>query len=174
MKSDIKILDPSDWYNISKRDIINKGGIGCVKNREMIDIVKILYPNYDWDLDMFKKSAISKAQRFIIKHIKEKFPNNKIIINDRKTIHNPYTNHYLELDIYLPELCLAIEYDGKQHFQIIESRGGKEEYDKIQMRDFIKNEVCKELNIKLLRIHYLEKNIKNFIDNNLYIYYNNR
>lgn len=56
----------------------------------------------------------------------------KVLHNDRKVLNGK------ELDIYLPDLNFAIEYDGK--------------YWHNQQKDAIKDEMCKELNIKLYRV----------------------
>jgi hypothetical protein len=58
----------------------------------------------------------------------------------------------LKFDFYLPEYNMAIEFDGEQHFTSIHSFnrniGESELYDKI------KNDYCKDNNIKLIRIPY--------------------
>ena len=50
-----------------------------------------------------------------------------------------------------------IEYDGEQHFKPKERFGGKEEFIKTKERDHVKNEYCRNKNIKLLRIPYWKK-----------------
>lgn len=77
----------------------------------------------------------SKAEDFLVNLIKEKFPNIKIVTNDRKTLSNN-----LEIDIWLPELPLAIELNGPVHYFNL---WGK--LEEIQNRDFLKQ---KELQIK--------------------------
>jgi len=87
----------------------------------------------------------SHLEDYIYDIIKEK-TNQKynIIKNDRNTILNPYTNHYLELDIYCPELKWAIEISGKRWHD-------KEE---VKKRDLIKKQECKKIGIDLLVIWY--------------------
>ena len=60
----------------------------------------------------------------------------------------------LFFDFYLPEHNICIEYDGEQHFQIIEKWGGEEGLKIRKERDEIKNNFCKNNNIKLIRIRY--------------------
>ena len=62
----------------------------------------------------------------------------------------------LPFDFYLPEHNICIEYDGIQHFESIKYFGGEKSLFGVQKRDQIKNEYCKNNNIKLIRI----KNIK--------------
>lgn len=70
---------------------------------------------------------------------------------------NPKTGYKLEFDFYLSEYNCCIEYDGKQHFEYQENTAGwnnKENFEKVQYRDNIKNNYCEEHNIKLIRIPY--------------------
>ena len=62
----------------------------------------------------------------------------------------------LPFDFYLPKYNCCIEYDGIQHFEIIEFFGGLDKFIDTKIRDTIKNEYCKKNNIKLIRISYLE------------------
>lgn len=54
------------------------------------------------------------------------------------------------LDFYLPEYKIAIECQGKQHFEPREHFGGKDGFDKVINRDNIKRELCEKEGIKLL------------------------
>lgn len=54
-----------------------------------------------------------------------------------------------ELDIYIPKLKLAIEWNGKIHYQPIY---GQEKLDKIQYRDYKKQLICQRENIDLIVI----------------------
>jgi hypothetical protein len=58
----------------------------------------------------------------------------------------------LRFDFYLPEQNTLIEYDGEPHFV----KRGKygEKFENRQQNDKIKNQFCKDNNIKLIRIHY--------------------
>ena len=60
----------------------------------------------------------------------------------------------LSFDFYLVEKNMCIEYDGIQHFEPIDKWGGLERFEKQTFNDKIKNEYCKNNEIKLLRIAY--------------------
>lgn len=62
----------------------------------------------------------------------------------------------LPFDFYLPDLNICVEYDGRYHFEIIEQWGGINNLIYVQKNDEIKNNYCKENNIKLIRIKYDE------------------
>ena len=63
-----------------------------------------------------------------------------------------------------------LEYDGQQHYESIEYFGGEEAFEKNQIRDEIKNNYCKEHNIKLVRLKYdlTGDEIKEIIINTIY------
>lgn len=64
----------------------------------------------------------------------------------------------LPFDFYLPEYNILIEYDGEQHFKV--AFGQTEEKLILQKQyDEIKNQWCKDNNIKLIRIPYYKKEI---------------
>jgi len=69
----------------------------------------------------------------------------------------------LRFDFYLTELNTVIEFDGEQHFEVKEHWGGEKEFNNIKMRDYIKNKYCINNNIKIIRIPYWEKNIRDFL-----------
>lgn len=66
-------------------------------------------------------------------------------------------------DFYLPKLKIAIEYDGKQHFEPIDYYGGMDALQETQRRDKIKNQFCLDNDITLFRIPYTEINNINAI-----------
>ena len=66
----------------------------------------------------------------------------------------------LPFDFYLPEHNMCIEYDGRQHYEIIKLWGGEEGFIDTKNKDNIKNTYCKNNKIKLLRIKYSE-NVEN-------------
>ena len=63
--------------------------------------------------------------------------------------------------------CL-IEYDGEQHYQNKEFFGGEEGFKQRQYNDQIKNQYCKDNNIKLIRIPYWDfDNIEDILNEEL-------
>lgn len=66
----------------------------------------------------------------------------------------------LPFDFYIPSLNIAIEYDGKQHFEVVpfskDENKNIENFKRCQQNDKIKTQYCKDNNIKLVRIPYTE------------------
>ena len=74
----------------------------------------------------------------------------------------------LPFDFYLPSYNILIEYDGKQHYEIVEHFGGLDGFILTKIRDTIKDIYCKDNDIKLIRIPYWDfDNIENIINKEL-------
>lgn len=71
---------------------------------------------------------------------------------------NPKTNCKLRYDFYLPDYNCCIEYDGYTHFIANGGWNTKENLQGILYRDEIKNNFCKNNNIRLIRIPYTDFN----------------
>ena len=61
----------------------------------------------------------------------------------------------LEFDFYLSNMNVVIEYDGEYHYMVT-NRNNNEDFKNQKHRDSIKDEYCKNNNIKLIRIPYWE------------------
>ncbi|WP_435158652.1 hypothetical protein [Haladaptatus sp. DFWS20] len=81
------------------------------------------------------------------------------------TCYNEYTirRHYrpdflggLELDIYLEEADIGIEYQGVQHYEVVEHWGGEEGLQKRQHRDQVKQNLCEEHGVTLVYVRHDE------------------
>lgn len=85
---------------------------------------------------------------------------NNIIFEREKIFENcklPNSTKPLRFDFYVNNQYL-IEYDGLQHFQVVEHWGGQEGFKKRQEADKFKDIWCKENNIPLIRIPYTKIN----------------
>jgi very-short-patch-repair endonuclease len=93
---------------------------------------------------------------------------NNILYERQKKFDKCIYKSKLFFDFYLPEYNICIEYDGLQHFDIINYFGGEKNFKLMKIRDRIKNDYCKKNNIKLIRIKYNEN-----IDEKLFFLKNN-
>ena len=60
----------------------------------------------------------------------------------------------LRLDFYLPELALAIEHQGEQHYRPVNAFGGEGAFVKVQQRDRQKRLKCKEQGVSLVEVRF--------------------
>lgn len=86
---------------------------------------------------------LSRGEELLRMFIKRCFPNYKQEYNVRSLgIINPVTKAQLELDIYIPELKIGFEFNGRQH------RTDREQ----AKRDLEKTKQCKQKGIKLIKV----------------------
>ena len=76
----------------------------------------------------------------------------------KKNLRIVKTNYHYDYNI-------CIEFDGRQHYESIDYFGGDITLNKIKNRDKIKNDFCKNNNIRLIRIKHNENvNLLNLIN----------
>lgn len=104
--------------------------------------------------------------------IRKMFPNKKIIRHYR-----PKWLSGLELDVYIPDIKLAFEYNGIQHYEPVDYFGGINSFKKQVKRDQLKKELCASRNVDLIIVKYdenlsielLNQKIKNNTGNSIRI-----
>lgn len=108
------------------------------------------------------KCSESKGER----EIRQLLDSNEIVYESQMIFDGCFDIKPLPFDFYLPEYNLCIEYDGEQHYRPIEYFGGQKAFELRKKHDQIKNEYCKNNNIRLVRIPYfadVEEELNNFL-----------
>jgi hypothetical protein len=83
---------------------------------------------------------------------------NNFLFEREKTFDDCKNKEKLPFDFYLSDINTIIEFDGEQHFKPMGYFGGLKKLLYTQQNDKIKNEYCKNNNIRLIRIPYYEIN----------------
>lgn len=81
-------------------------------------------------------------------------------------LNNPVTGskHNLELDCYNAELALAIEYNGRQHYEYTPFfHKNKEAFYNQKYRDDMKRRMCQQAGITLIEVPYNVGNIEEYL-----------
>jgi very-short-patch-repair endonuclease len=106
---------------------------------------------------------VSKGSKELLEIVQQLFPNQRVELE-----YNIASQGGLFLDIYLPRLKIAFEYDGPQHFTYSKHfHGNREAFFKARHRDAEKNELCEQRGITLIRVAYNESMTKEDIMNKL-------
>lgn len=96
-----------------------------------------------------------KTEELVYNIIKKLYRQYKVIYQ-----YHPYylktAKGSMSYDVYICGLKIAIEYQGKQHFEPVEYFGGKEHYDRQVERDKLKLKLSEANGIKLIYINYWE------------------
>jgi hypothetical protein len=82
-------------------------------------------------------------------------------------LRNPITGNFnMELDCYDDELKIAVEYNGRQHYDYIPFfHSSKEAFYNQKYRDLLKRDMCVKNNVKLIEVPYTVKikDIENYL-----------
>ena len=139
--------------------------------------VKVRYGAYIKKLEIEKEITERDAENEIrviknIAKIGERWINETLLFNYIDMIFPEYnvireaSPQWLDrqrLDIFIPELNLAVEYQGAQHFKAVPLFGGVEGLKKAQERDKIKKLRCKQNKVTLIYFTYKENLSENLI-----------
>jgi hypothetical protein len=111
----------------------------------------------------FRKVGEGFVSETILTSLVEKVYTGKSILKH----HRPKWLGGLELDIYLPEIKLGIEYQGQQHYFPIEVWGGEQALLDLQIRDHRKRELCSLNGIRLIEFDFTEPLEINYVKNKI-------
>lgn len=111
-----------------------------------------------------------------LKKLRGKWVNEKLLYNIVEEIFTDCTvlYHYrprwlegLELDIYVKDFKLGFEYQGIQHYQVIEHWGGEDGLRKRQFNDAKKKDLCIEHGVRLIYLDYTEPLTNAYVQNKI-------
>lgn len=144
-----------DYSLVDFKSIREKVQIICNKQGSFLQEPCLHYQNQGRP-----KCKSSKGEERIMKYLVD----NKIQYKYQKQFEALKNQNYLQIDFYLPDYNLCIEYDGKQHFEPVEARAGLESFEVSKENDSKKDLFCQSMEINLLRISYYDfDNIESII-----------
>jgi len=96
------------------------------------------------------------TEELVYKLCKKTFKENRVIYQHRPFFLRGETGGQMSYDIFITGLNIAVEYQGKQHFEPVEFFGGEMAYQKTLERDKLKKYLSEKHGIKLVYINYWE------------------
>lgn len=96
-----------------------------------------------------------KSEQLVYELAKQLYPKYTVFYQYRPE-YLKVANSQLSYDVYIAKKRVAIEYQGKQHFEPVEIFGGEEAFEKQKKRDELKRKLSVQNNIKLVYINYWE------------------
>lgn len=163
LREDIKSDEITFFRNVKISESINFRNLTKEYNNKLTKLLNEFENNVRKEFGFNKIGEGWISESISHKIIMKLFSKYKILRNYR-----PDWLNGLELDIYIPELKLGFEYQGKQHYYPVEAWGGLEALIKVQERDREKKKICENLKIELIIIDYTEslteENIKNLTE----------
>jgi hypothetical protein len=91
----------------------------------------------------FKCASTWKNQNKLFELVSQKYP---CVLAE----YSPQWLSPLRIDIFIPELNVAIEYNGEQHYRAVDFFGGIESFKSTQKRDQLKSDLCFRHGVKLI------------------------
>lgn len=158
----LSIRDVSRWQDTNPREPITDYKIKkLAKLNITIDLIKEYYDRLKLNLRNFenlirKSKGLNQVgslynESLLFRKISDALPNYSII--------SQYSPKWLgrqRFDIFIKELNIAVEYNGRQHYEPIDFYGGIEGFEYTLKRDKEKRIKCKLNNVVLIEIKYDE------------------
>jgi hypothetical protein len=148
MVTDGKLMYGSTFYAMHWREIFKHAyRISIRENEDELDSRRAENEIREkYKVPQIGEGWISETTLF--RNLQEIFPQYEVIHHGK-----PDWLGRMHLDVYIPDLNIAFEYQGKQHFKAVEFFGGKESLEKTQSRDGEKARLCEENGLKLFYIN---------------------
>lgn len=121
---------------------------------EKLKVVKLKNIQNNNNSKHFNSKTDSIGEQICRFHLSQRF--NKPFLKERPDfLKNPVTNSNLELDCFCKELGLALEYNGRQHYEFTPKfHKSKNDFYNQKYRDKIKKQLCYENKIDLIEVPY--------------------
>lgn len=97
------------------------------------------------------------SEELVYNLTKKLYKDYNVIYQHRPLFLKGPTGGQMSYDVFISGLNIAIEYQGKQHFEAVEFFGGEEVYRKNVERDKLKKQLSDKYGIKLVYINYWEE-----------------
>lgn len=159
----IKCLE--EWYRVSLAQI---GTLGRIRSsRELVLLLRTVYPQHEWDEVQLQRIGfrVKASQREVVLALQQLFPEHSMLERDIQIMfqeveedHKHEKMAYLsgtpiELDAFIEDIKLAVEYQGEQHYTPVYWMGGADLASQ-KARDLEKRKACFRNGITLIEVPY--------------------
>jgi len=152
----LNISKQTDWYRVTGNEVAKLGGSSLMKRYKgsLTRALQAIYPEYSWKFYRFYNQkdenmrSHSKTQQLLSARLKSLLPNVNQTYNFLHSSFQGKSN--LQLDIFIPELSLAFEYNGEYHYKLVKIFNSAN----VQRRDERKRNICQHDGITLIVIPY--------------------
>jgi len=120
--------------------------------REMVEWTELLKDFHRWITKCWSNEIgieVWKSEKSLFDIVKKHFKGFDVLRHAQPIWLEPQ-----HLDIFLPELSLAIEYMGEQHYRPVEYFGGNSGFEATTNRDERKAEICKKVGVNLVYVRF--------------------
>ena len=142
------------YYYIEKR-VKDKNKLWDIANEILENARNGIYDDIERNT-YIKPDNRWKTEELVYKLIKKMYKEYNVIYQHRPFFLHTEKGGQMSYDIFISGLNIAIEYQGKQHFEPVDFFGGEEGYKKTFERDKLKRKLSEENGVKLIYINYWE------------------
>eukprot|EP01124_Arcella_intermedia_P003554 TRINITY_DN11962_c0_g1_i1.p1 TRINITY_DN11962_c0_g1~~TRINITY_DN11962_c0_g1_i1.p1 ORF type:complete len:399 (-),score=89.00 TRINITY_DN11962_c0_g1_i1:7-1203(-) len=156
----LHVGDPLDWYRISRPQIRKVGGLSLYSIfGNLGKALQFAFPTLQWDISKFSFRGKKATQRWLKVLLGQILPKNTYILEDYSHPElfwdeTQKPRHLMELDIWVPEYQIALEYQGEHHYHDLYVYGPSGTLSQYTQRDIKKKEACLKKGITLVTIPY--------------------
>lgn len=108
-----------------------------------------------------------QSEMEVRKTLEEIFPGHKFPSVEPIWNINPATGYRMEIDCYNKALGLAVEYNGKQHYELVEYFQDQESHEAQKQRDIEKKNNCEAKGVRLIVVPYWVEDYEKFLRESL-------
>jgi len=142
-----------DWYRITYDDFVKHGCAGMLNQRRFHSspaaAVMLLLPSRRWNPARF--AVTSKMQQRLHQLVRRMYPNRKVRWNYKHPqLRFRGSRLKMEFDVFVEGENLAFEYQGRQHYFVVEHWGDSKTLRQLQLRDKQKRKAAKAAGIRLV------------------------
>mmetsp|Transcript_10792 Transcript_10792/g.44229 ORF Transcript_10792/g.44229 Transcript_10792/m.44229 type:complete len:426 (+) Transcript_10792:100-1377(+) len=143
--------EDEEWLRLSRHDLRELNGAGLLAQMSLAAALQQAYPEKVWASLLQSGGAKRSRQRQTRATVARVFPTCQVLEEHRVGGVKSTMGGELVLDVYIPEVRLAVEYNGEQHYHEVPIFGPLEV---TQRRDREKATACEELGIRLFVVPY--------------------
>ena len=163
LKLKYNLNTPQDWKRLSVDQIRLQGGswLFYENNKYLLDTIQINFDDNDENTsntisyslrELIVSNYKRSSQRWLFLQVQKLFPNEEIVEDYFHSQISRDNGFPVQFDVFLIRRNIAIEYQGKQHYEDIPQ--GFATLEMHQIRDLEKKNLCKRYGIQLIIIPY--------------------
>lgn len=149
------ILHEREWSRVSREEIRSVPGGGSFLHNKLSlrEALETAYPQEDWETHFTEMGATKKSTQRVMKLcLQQLFPGMDVMEDFYHSVLATGTKGKgLELDVFLPDLRLAVEFNGEHHYEELPFFAPLEV---TQLRDSEKRRLCEQAGIRLVTVPY--------------------
>jgi len=153
LAQELHIQQAADWGRVSRRQLTALGASGLLQAMPLEQALRTAYPDEKWEEVQLDRQMKKSGQWRMRVGLARLYPGVELVEDYRHPSlgGSEDERRALELDIYFPQLQLAFEYNGQQHYHDVGFFGPVEVY---RRRDQLKRELCRAQGIRLVTLPY--------------------